>query len=84
MKHLLLILLLTGCSVNHNFDDIDVNVVIDVSQIRQACEEALPFAPQREIGQCVLDEMDLLGINFSDIDQTILDEILDQIENGEE
>lgn len=84
MKYLILLLLLTSCGFNHNFDDIDVNIKVDTSQIRQACEESLintEFSSEKEytatLGDCVLDNLDLIGIDLEDIDD---EEILEIIE----
>jgi hypothetical protein len=87
MKYLILILLLTGCNVDHNFDDIDLNLTVDVSQIRVACEESLvntTFANEKEytatLGQCILDEADLLGINIEDIEDEEIKELIEGLE----
>lgn len=87
MKYLILLLSLTGCSMDHNFDDIEVKVSIDISQIREACEESLAdtvFLNEKEytatLGQCILDETDLLGINIEDIEDEGIKELIEGLE----
>lgn len=78
LRLLAVTLALTGCTINHNFDDIEIRLTHDVAVIRELCLDSLPDgATDKEVADCVFENMRLINIGIDE------EQIRDLIEETE-